>query len=89
MTNEDGKLQSMNNADLAMEFLKKCQKCRENGVPNDMAILAVLHDLADWKDTHPSEGLVSVDTVYRYLVERNFFAEDEAKETCKGILEYK
>ena len=40
----------MNNADLSLDFLKKCQKCRENGVPNDMAILAALHDIADYKD---------------------------------------
>ena len=40
----------MNNADLSLDFLKKCQKCRENGVPNDMAILAALYDIADYKD---------------------------------------
>lgn len=61
MTNEDEKSLSMNNADLAMEFLKKCQKCREAGVPNDMAILAALHDLADWKDVHPSKDMVRVE----------------------------
>lgn len=69
MTNENEKLQSMNNADLAMEFLKKCQKCRENGVPNDMAILAALHDLADWKDAHPSKGLVRVEDASDWIDE--------------------
>lgn len=67
MTNEDEKLESMNNGDLAMEFLKKYQKCRENGVPNDMAILAVLHDLADWKDAHPSKGLWDGKKVLEWL----------------------
>lgn len=87
MANEDENLESMNNGDLAMEFLKRCQKCRETGVPNDMAILAALHDLADWKDAHPSEGLVSVDAVYMYLVERCFFTEAEAKEVLEGLKE--
>ena len=87
MTNKDKNLQSMDNAELSMEFLKKCQKCRETGVPNDMAILAVLHDLADWKDAHLSEEFFSVDKVYKYLVERCFFTEDEAKEVCKGLKE--
>jgi len=47
----------MNNADLSLEFLKKCQECRENGVPNDMAILAALHDIADYKDKEWTEKL--------------------------------
>lgn len=47
----------MNNAELSLEFLKKCQECRENGVPNDMAILAVLHDIADYKDKEWTEEL--------------------------------
>lgn len=85
ITNEDEKLLSMNNAELSMEFLKKCQKCRESGVPNDMAILAALQDLADWKDAHPSEKLVSVDNVYRCLVERFFFTENEAEEVCNEL----
>ena len=42
---------------------------------------------AKWADEHPKNGLVSVDTVYRYLVERDFFTEDEAKEVCKGLKE--
>lgn len=67
MTNEDEKLQSMNNGDLVMEFLKKCQKCRETGVPNDMAILAALHDLADWKDAHPSKDMVRVEDAYNWI----------------------
>lgn len=50
-----------------MEFLKKCQKCRESGVPNDMAILAALQDLADWKDAHPSKDMVRVDDVYNWI----------------------
>lgn len=69
MTNEDEKLQSMNNAELAIEFLKKCQKCRENGVPNDMAILAALHDLADYKDAHPSEGFIRVEDASDWIEE--------------------
>ena len=47
----------MNNADLSLEFLKKCQRCRENGVPNDMTILAALHDMADYKDKEWTEKL--------------------------------
>lgn len=69
MANEDEKLESMNNGDLAMEFLKTCQKCRETGVPNDMAILAALHDLADWKDAHPSKGVVMVEDVSNWIEE--------------------
>lgn len=57
----------MNNSDLSLDFLKKCQKCRENGVPNDMAILAALQDLADWKDQHPRKGLWDAEKVCKYL----------------------
>ena len=32
---------------------------------------------AKWADEHPKNGFVSVDTVYRYLVERCFFTEAE------------
>ena len=85
MVNEENSQHLNENAELSMEFLKECQKCRETGVPNDMAILAALHDLADWKDAHPSERLVSVDKVYRYLVERCFFTEEEAKEVLEGL----
>lgn len=57
----------MNNSDLSLGFLKKCQKCRENGVPNDMAILAALQDLADWKDQHPRKGLWDAEKVIMWL----------------------
>lgn len=57
----------MNNSDLSLEFLKKCQKCRENGVPNDMAILAALQDLADYKDQHPKKGFWDEQKVITWL----------------------
>lgn len=59
----------MNNSDLSLDFLKECQKCRENGVPNDMAILAALQDLADWKDQHPRKGLWDSEKVISFLKE--------------------
>ena len=60
----------MNNLDLSLDFLKKCQKCRENGVPNDMAILAALQDLADWKDQHQRKGLWDAEKVCKWISER-------------------
>lgn len=57
----------MNNSDLSLEFLKKCQKCRESGVNGEMAILAALHDLADYKDQHPREGLWDSEKVIKWL----------------------
>lgn len=42
---------------------------------------------AKWADEHPKNGFVSVDTVYRYLVERCFFTEAEAKEVLEGLKE--
>lgn len=57
----------MNNSDLSLDFLKECQKCRENGVPNDMAILAALQDLADWKDQHPRKGLWDSEKVITWI----------------------
>lgn len=37
----------MDNAELSLEFVKKYQRCRKKGVPEDCAILATLHDLAN------------------------------------------
>ena len=85
----------MNNADLALEFLKKCQECRNKGVPNDMAILAVLHDLADWKDKEWSEKSQKAyvntyenydNTSYVELVIEDSPTKFKEKETVKVIV---
>lgn len=47
----------MNNKELSLEFVKEYKKCRESGVPEEIAVLAVLDDLADWKDQHPTKGM--------------------------------
>ena len=70
-----------NNLDLSLEFLKKCQDLREKKVPEDVAILATLQDLADLKDKKWLEK------IYLHLVEKCFFTEDEAKEVCKSLKE--
>lgn len=74
----------MNNSDLSLDFLKKCQKCRENGVPNDMAILAALQDIADWKDQHPRKGLWDAEKVCKFLYEKvidiTYLNEDNTNE---------
>jgi len=74
----------MNNSDLSLDFLKECQKCRENGVPNDMAILAALQDLADWKDQHPRKGLWDAEKVIKWILENvdNHIWYDEMENEC-------
>lgn len=38
------------NSDISIEFIKKYQECRKSGISEDVAILAALHDLSDYKD---------------------------------------
>lgn len=80
----------MNNSDLSLDFLKKCQKCRENGVPNDMAILAALQDLADWKDQHPRKGLWDAEKVKQFLRDNTMFGKHPAvfDEFIKSLIQY-
>ena len=61
-----------NNLNLALDFLKKCQKCEKSGVPKDNAILAALQDLANYKDQHPKGELWSKEKVIEWI-RNNFY----------------
>ena len=68
MTREEEKLRAKDdNAQLALEFTKEFNECVEKQVPKESAVLAVLHDLADWKDQHPREGLWDSKKVIEWL----------------------
>lgn len=70
MTREEEKLKAKDdNAQLALEFTKEFNKCIEKQVPKETAVLAVLHDLADWKDQHPRKGLWDGEKVIAWLKE--------------------
>lgn len=68
MTREEEKLRANDdNAQLALEFTKEFNECIEKQVPKETAVLAVLHDLADWKDQHPRKGLWDSEKVIEWL----------------------
>lgn len=78
MTREEEKLRAKDdNAQLALEFTKEFNECIEKQVPKESAVLAVLHDLADWKDQHPREGLWDAEKVCKvfkdYMLKERFF----------------
>ena len=50
------------NKELSIDFFKEYKKCREKGVPEELAVLSVLSDIADWKDKQIKER--SVDLSY-------------------------
>lgn len=52
-----------------------------NEEDNNSEYVRKLEDIANWADK------TMLDKVCKYLVERFFFTEDEAKEVCKGLKE--
>lgn len=63
----------MNNKDLSLEFVKKYQECRKKGVPEDCAILAVLHDLAEYKDAqYEHQSVIAHVNTYENVGEESY-----------------
>lgn len=78
----------MSNADLALEFLKKCQKCRESGVPNDMAILAALQDIADYKDKEWTEKSQEMGVRSLLILDHDEIIGDSSQEIDGNLMDY-